>query len=457
MIRRIKGFTLIEILISIALLGIIISMAFSMLPIGRNSMALSVNEYELQSSMRLAAQKTNNYIRFSTAIFTIPKLSFRENNFTQGWSYLGVKEVEITPGVMGSEIVNYKYVSENNWAQEVLVPAKKDLYYELLFKKNKPHYIDKLLTVKISGYINNGGAKVKKISIDTELEALNALQVIDKSTDLNPAVAIAYRTDNRPLGIVGHIALVLDKSGSMSADLEGRNKGKTRIKILREEAKDMIDKFSQETNIDICLVPFATSANNPKPFRNAKNNRDELIGDINSLEALGGTNTGDGLRRAYHSLKKHNFEVKNGAAPSNYIIVLVDGVTTFASVKSYTDREFITNDGNVDERYLDYNNPYKYKRDGQIAGNGAELDSKGTEYVNTIGSLIKTGNFAKVYVIGFSAIEDELKSVNDIATACGSPKERVFRADSADSLKNIFTTIQQEIMNDLWYLQGPKL
>jgi len=130
-------------------------------------------------------------------------------------------------------------------------------------------------------------------------------------------------------------------------------------------------------------------------------------------------------------------------------------VTTFASVVSNSDRSFYTIDGNVREGYLDRNDPRDTS--GQIAGNGSSLDAKGTGYVNRIGSDLRSGGFAKAYVIGFSAISSELNSVNDIAAACGATADRVFRAGSQDDLSQVFDTIQQDIVNDLWYLQGPQI
>lgn len=443
-----RGITLIELIICIGLLTLIIGIAFTMTNFGRISMNKSVDEYDLQASMRIAAEKTNRFVRNSTAIFTIPQSRFSETNLTKGWDYLAIKNV-----AAGSEIVLYKYNSSTEEHDiQILVAPQKDITYKLYFKKNNPIEKDKLLNLTIQGIFSSG---TKKISVDTELEALNALQVVDNGTSLDPAVALAYRGDDRPASVVGHIAMVLDSSGSMAWSLSGDPNpyySSRRIDILKSDAKDLIDEFATEKNIDISLVPFSTSANNPKPFRNAYIETGSLKSDINSLDAYGGTNTGDGLRRAYWGLKNHT--APSGVTASNYVIVLVDGVTTFASVESRSNRNFITGDGNVNEGFLD---TYPDAYNGQIEGNGNHLDAYGTAYVNTIGSMLKAGNFAKVYVIGFSSRIEDLDSVNDIATACGAPSTRVFEANSSDALSNIFTTIRQEIVNDLWYLQGPSL
>lgn len=455
MIGKNKGFTLVELIIAMALLSIIIALSFSVLNFSGKAFKVSTEEYELQSSMRLAVEEVNNIVRYSTALFTVPESSFEEDNLTAGWDYFGVRNVKVNdnPKVIESEIVIYKYDGDTDThIPQVIVPAKENITYDLFFYKTSPHDKDKLLKFIIEASIkknNSGDEGAKKVTIESKTEALNALQVVDRGTNLSMATAIAYRSDDRPDSIVGHIAMVLDTSGSMDWNLQGygaSEKKKKRINILKKEAKELISSFAKEDNVDISLVPFATSANRPRPFRNAQLKEEELTEKIDALEAIGGTNTGDGLRRAYYQLKSHNEELIEGTTANNYIIVLVDGVTTFYSAKRGRDRNlyYITDDGDIDE-------------DRQVYGNGSSLDKWGTVYVNTIGNMIQENNFAKVFVIGFSSKDSDLASVNDIANACGAPPQRVFRAGSPEELNKVFSTIRQEIINDLWHLMGPKL
>jgi hypothetical protein len=319
--------------------------------------------------------------------------------------------------------------------------------------------VDNLLSFTIEAYsseqLDAHGYPIIKHVIISELEGLNALQLIHTGTDVNPAVAIAYRGDERENSVVGHVAMVLDTSGSMANKLNGHTGNPSRISILQTEAKNLVNSFAQEDNIDISLVPFATSANSPKPFRNARTQTSQLLSDIDSFNAVGGTNTGDGLRRAYRGLVEHNATVASNVDANNYIIILVDGVTTFASVKSKSDRNFVTDGSDVDEGFLDRT---PYDEDGQIAGNGSNLDhTYGEPYVDAIGALIQNNDFAKVYVIGFSAVSSELASRDDIAYACGATIDQIYTAASGDDLNEVFDAIRQEIVNDLWYLQGPDL
>ncbi len=450
-----RGFTLVELLVSVGLLSVVLTVGFSMLLFGNKMVKISEDEYDFQFATRTTLQATSSTIRYSTAVFTIPKSKFSAANLDGDWDYIGIVDTSD-----GEEIVKYIHNGSGGHDATVLIPAQKDVSFKFVFTKTNPSNNNCLLqfTIKTipAGSLDEYGKPKENLSITSEVESLNSLQVID------PAAAVAFKPDDRTKSVVGHVAMVLDTSGSMADNLNGGTHGQSRISILKTEATAIINKFAQEENVDISLIPFATSANtsgNQIPaFYNAKTKTSDLISKINALTAIGGTNTGDGLRRAYYALEAHNAEaVSRGYKPSNYLIVLVDGVTTFASVVSDHNRSFYIADGNVnDSGYLDRDRS-EYNRNSQIAGNGSTLDSDGTRYVNTIGAYFKTGSFAKVYVIGFSALNRELDSVEDIAQACGAASANVFVAGDEDALKTVFEEIEQDIVHDLWYLYGPDM
>lgn len=460
------GLTLIEIMIAMAIMSLVAVMAFSIMRFADKMVKISKDEYEFQFSTRSVLESTSKTIRYSSALFTIPQSSFRPDNLSEGWDYIGLNEVEIKPAngsdpaVMGYEVVKYHFdetATPNKHIKSVLMPAQDGVRYEFVFNKINPQDVDSLLQFSIKRYqdgsVDSFGNPVPNLVIVSEVEARNALQVIDLSSPLDPGVAVAFRLEDRSKNVVGHVAMVLDKSGSMGWNVSGSNKNPNptdqRITILKSKASALINTFAQEDNIDIQLVPFSTSANNPNAFYNAKSQTSELLTKITNLSANGGTNTGDGLRRAYHGLVVHNASVGPGVKISNYLIILVDGVTTYGSVVSNGNHTFITDASNINENRI--------AAGGQVIGNGSTLDADGTNYVNTIGALIKNNSFARVYVIGFSSNAADRQSVNDIALACGATSDHVYKAESDTALAEVFESIRQDIVNDLWYLQGPDL
>lgn len=461
-----SGMTLIEVILSVALLGIVVTGGYSLISFSRTYWQKSQEEYRLQFATRIALQQTSDVIRYSSAVFTVPKSSFRADNLDAGWDYIGIEETEVSPGVTGNQVVKYTYdAASGTHIKTVLIPARADIVYGFKFTKVNPADEDSLLQFSIETYpvdsLDEYGNPRAALTVVSEVEALNSLQVVDLSTPpYDPAAAVAFRTTDRSQTVVGHVAMVLDTSGSMADNLNGYSGGTSRISILRQKAIALVNNFAQEDNIDIKLVPFATSANRSDnspfaSFYNAKNQTSSLVNAINSLSATGGTNTGDGLRRAYWALEDHSHDVAGDVLVSNYTIILVDGVTTFYSVVSNSNRSFVTSDEDVNEGYLDRNDPYN--PNGQIAGNGSSLDSGGTAYVTAIGSnCLARNSFSKCYVIGFSNLSSELRSVNDIGSAVNAGAH-VYTANDADALEQVFDEIRQDIVNDLWYLQGPKL
>ena len=139
---------------------------------------------------------------------------------------------------------------------------------------------------------------------------------------------------------------------------------------------------------------------------------------------------------------------------------MVDGVTTFATVKKQINLDYYTSSGNVfpDDRHSTSSTEFRNRSgghaDGQIAGSGSSIDTTVTTYVNKMGGSLKN-EIRRAYVIGFSNISEDLNSVNDIASAVGASPSNVFKAGSQDDLKKALDEIKNDIINDFWFLKGP--
>ena len=446
--RSTPGFTLVELIIGMALMLIVIAGGFSMLLFGQRVFASSAKEFDLQAQTRLAMEKTNQIVRYSTALFTIPQSSFREGNLDTQWDYIGIQPVVLhpangaNPAVMGTELVSFRYnATSGGHDKTVIIPANEEYTVKLVFDKVSAATEDNLLQYSIemfrNGQIDAYGRPASTIVMQSELESLNALQIIDQGSAADPAVALAFRTDARPSHIVGHVAMVLDTSGSMDWDMNGnRNVADEdkRNSILKSEASKLIEGLSTQSNVEVSLVPFSTNANNPKSFLNAKTDRSELLDQIDDLGAVGGTNTGDGIRRAYWQLYNAASSEPAGYTVSNYCIILVDGQTTYASWKSGA---YFVNDGNI--------------TDSNLVGDGSS--PYGTAYEAEIGKKIK--GYATTYVIAFSNVAADRTNLDAIATACGAKSK--FTAGNAADLNNALEAIRQDIVNSLWVIKGPKL
>jgi prepilin-type N-terminal cleavage/methylation domain-containing protein len=128
--RKAKGFTLVEVILVMALMGIVITTCYSVLNFSYKTHKVALDEFDLQASFRLVSEQTNQISRFSTAVFTIPQSSFREDNLTDGWNYFGV---------MDGAIVAYEYKLQDGVLghhKRVLVPANPDVSYEIVFKES---------------------------------------------------------------------------------------------------------------------------------------------------------------------------------------------------------------------------------------------------------------------------------------------------------------------------------
>ncbi|NLF35045.1 MAG: prepilin-type N-terminal cleavage/methylation domain-containing protein, partial [Clostridiales bacterium] len=239
------GMTLVEVIVAVALLGVVVTGSYSVINFARLYLQKSQTEYQFQFATRYTLQKTSDAIRYSTAVFTIPDSSFAADNLDSGWDYIGILET-----AEGQEIVRYTYdIDSDSHLTTVLVPAQQDVGYEFVFTKVNPSDEDSLLQFSIRSYpagsVDSHGEAVPAVTITSEVNSVNSLQIIDLSTPpYYPAVAIAFRAQERIQSVVGHVAMVLDTSGSMERGMDGVT-GHTprRIDVLKTQAVTLINNF----------------------------------------------------------------------------------------------------------------------------------------------------------------------------------------------------------------------
>ncbi|MBP7401817.1 MAG: VWA domain-containing protein [Clostridia bacterium] len=437
-----RGFTLVEVIVAATLLTSVLSLAFSMLLTGIRAQKTGNEEASLQTSARIVSETVNQVVRYSSAVFTIPVSSFREDNLTDNWDYIGLSDD-------GTEIVRYTYNGTDH-VKDTLVSAIDGITYRLQFVKEDKDNGNKLLRFTIETI--KDGVSSGRITIDTQLGALNSLQIIDRSTFDDPATAVAYRDDSRPMAMVGAISMVFDTSGSMKEDVYGRdtwNPSLEKINILKDEACALVDGFAREDNVYLSIVPFSTSANGSYSFTSAKIGASSIKNQINDFDAIGGTNTGDGMRRAYYTIKSYNEQPGLAVTPKNYLIILVDGETTYASGRSdwWHGTTYITDDGNI-------------STSNDLLGNGSSTSELVKEYDRRIAQMIASytstfGNGIKVYLISFSRETSLYNHVRSIGTYAGADAADVFAYRDDRDLGAIFETIRQDILSDLWVVNGP--
>lgn len=531
-----KGLTLIELIIAIAIGSIVITTAYNILFLGLKGHSSTFKSFQNQSDVRYAIEITNNAIKFSTVGFAVTKDDFKPKLNSSGnveglvkpWNYIGL-------GPDKKSIVHYKYegIDDKTGKYKIIVLAKglENLSYELKFDKVKENQEDKLIKYILK--INNNG---KEETITTEVEAINAIHVIDWGDAKKPAIALAYRTEETPeihRKPIAAMSMVLDTSGSMKWGMNGQGTKITqdnpeRLSLLKKtltHENSGLFSILNESDVYISLIPFSNNANITKgnyvnvkdeeamKFHNVKleDEKNILKKMVSSLTAEGGTNTGDGMRRAYHQLLKFNnekydspYNLNKNQEVKNYMIVLVDGVTTFgsrnvnySSYSGYTINEFIKDERDILGGYImertnrlghktySWTVDLRYGNNRKAIGHGSELDkSHGENYVREIGEMIQDAKLNskllidQAFVIGYSNatkringkdVYYELESLTNIAKSLGidvnlneanekfKDNEFVFVATDKDSLKEAFENIGGYIKEELWQIEGPRL
>jgi prepilin-type N-terminal cleavage/methylation domain-containing protein len=455
--KRQAGFTLIELMVTVVLIGMVIGLAGVFFNFSFTSEKKVEDEFSLQASMRRASETLNNSIRKATVTFTLTKDVFKGTKKDK-WNYFGVEN--------GTDVVQYIWDGTKH-ERIVLLKAETGISYNLYFKQNTPG--SKLIEFTLECVPN--GNDNKKITVKTELSALNSVAVDNGGSAEDPAVAIAYRSDPTPTpeNVSIAVSLVLDTSGSMDRDMGGHDppqSGDRRITILKRSACSLIDTFAKYRNFKVSLIPFSSSANGLKAMADCTTTAAAatIKTNINALYADGATNTGDGLRQAYYQLEAYNTANASSTKKiANYIILLTDGNPTLMTVikeYDYTDWWGIKH--------------YKYTTQKTTSGqcdytdgSGSDADSDNVNYcmgyVRTIGEQLVVGKSLDIntFVIGFSAKQTEISRANDIAGYCtANPANPVrtgkyYLATDQASLDQAFGSIATTILQETWHIYGP--
>ncbi|MEA5095472.1 MAG: prepilin-type N-terminal cleavage/methylation domain-containing protein [Sedimentibacter saalensis] len=369
--EKTRGFTLIEVILAVALLSFVIIIASNMFFLGNNAQKFTMTEYTLNSDLRKVTEKTNSIVRYSKAVFAVPYTFVDSTDVMDpDWDFLMVSDD-------GKRIVTMEYdeVAAKH-VEKTVVEEHENLVYELFFEKDTAAKTDNILKYKINAYTtDDDGNKLSpgspKLVFETTVESVNSIQVVDKGTAAAPSIALAYRDDGHTSGKgknqIAYVTVIVDNSGSMLANPDGDYRydrrgnrmeyNESRITKLREALVGstgnpnggIINQFAKEENIFISLVPFSTTANYPEPTSYdssgqrhpiyevyVEDKKDELVDSVDLLRGNGGTNTGDGLRQAYYlhddfrtRMNASGYTVKDTDQVHHYMIMLVDGETTY--------------------------------------------------------------------------------------------------------------------------------
>lgn len=342
--KRVKGFTLVELIIAISLVALIVTVGTNILIFGMRTQEMTTIQFDMQANVRLMALKVNNAIRDASGVFLLDKeypdgSIALEDYFSEGWNYMMMNADQ-------TALVEWVWNGTSH-VERPVVTAIEGVTFDLVYEKYEAAEVNNLLEYKL--VVNSESATKEIIS---ELESLNTLQVMDRSYGGTPNT-LAYREDSR-LADVGvaqaAVSFVVDKSGSMGWRMDGSSYTNdsssnvfyhSRMKILKTEATKMIDGLSNNENVYLSISPFSYTANsaagdNPNQMMFLKSNLSTFIGTggiINNLSPNGNTNTGDGMRRGFKSIEAFNaLEENQDKTTKNFMIILVDGETNRASL-----------------------------------------------------------------------------------------------------------------------------
>ena len=264
------------------------------------------------------------------------------------------------------------------------------------------------------------------------------------------------------------IVLVLDGSGSMSG---------TKLTNLKNAAKDFIDRLKGVDNLKVAIVVFSSNATiNPisvsgttkikstdkssessiPNYKTLQNeyfldiNDSRLITMINNIDAQGGTNTGDGLRKAEYLLSQKGDSVANKT-----IILMSDGLPTYYSGSTESGVNYykeIKDDvvGIFSKKNSKYTYSIPYLR-GQGNDSSSSNVNTSTNYAIEIGNIISNNNY-NIFSIGYglgasnSTANKKLQEIHASMGGAVTGDNSTFFASDEGAIDAVFEKIAEQLI-----------
>lgn len=245
------------------------------------------------------------------------------------------------------------------------------------------------------------------------------------------------------------IVIVIDKSGSMGTAIGGGS-NKSRMAVVKDAAKRFVESMKVYPKVKVSIIYYSNIAEvftyGSKALLNLSNTNEynALINEINSINPFGGTNLGDGIRRASYVLSNNNGAEK-------YMIFMTDGLPTAFSVTSLSRSgsgagEYYYQGGrkaahsvwNVNYKYTD-GNASKYFVNWGAGDIGSYSVNYAKEMTRTLGESVSS------YFIGFSdvAASTKLREISEVITSVYK------QAITADDIDSVYSDIAKEIKADV--------
>ncbi|GAB6169137.1 hypothetical protein JCM1393_15970 [Clostridium carnis] len=338
-------------------------------------------------------------------------------------------------------------------------------------------------TLVASKYVNVNASIGNRPDFDIEISAPDSAMVGEDILVSGVIKPKPFETEVPPKEIV----MVLDISGSMRDQITGvrcNNTGyceehnsyyrhyTTKMYELKKAAKNFVEKMKNVPNLKIGIVTYSTEANIQKRNNYALIPADKvntLNSIIDGLKADGGTNTGEGLRKATYLLDKSKESNPNA---NKTIVLMSDGIPTFRTVYiddwiidriwekyEYGGRKYWTGrwiEGWRQDHYIDINTE-RYNTDYiGIAGWGYEDDSNlNTRYAKEIGEIINIKGY-NTFSIGYGMNEagnSKMREIHGAMTGLNmndqstTDEAKGFFPTSDNAIDGVFDKIADEILD----------